>query len=89
MAQETTRAGTAESKDPGMTGSDMTGMTEEERDQVASKLVDRFSLWSGAAGLSPSRSSTWLQLAEFNSRCYAAFLKFTAFHFPKIEANRS
>ena len=53
MAQETTRAGTAESKDPGMTGSDMTGMTEEERDQVASKLVDRFSLWSGAAGLIP------------------------------------
>jgi uncharacterized protein (DUF697 family) len=36
-----------------MTGSDMTGMTEEERDQVASKLVDRFSLWSGAAGLIP------------------------------------
>jgi uncharacterized protein (DUF697 family) len=36
-----------------MTGSDLTGMTEEERDQVASKLVDRFSLWSGAAGLIP------------------------------------
>jgi uncharacterized protein (DUF697 family) len=36
-----------------MSGSDMTGMTEEERDQVASKLVDRFSLWSGAAGLIP------------------------------------
>jgi len=53
MAQETTGAGTAERKDPGVTGSDMTGMTEEERDQVASKLVDRFSLWSGAAGLIP------------------------------------
>lgn len=53
MARETTGAGTAESKDPGMTGSDTTGMTEEERDQVASKLVDRFSLWSGAAGLIP------------------------------------
>src|SRR5262247_656478 len=53
MAQETTRAGTAERKDPGVTGSDMTGMTEEERDQVAAKLVDRFSLWSGAAGLIP------------------------------------
>jgi uncharacterized protein (DUF697 family) len=52
MAQETTGAGRAESKDPGMSGSDMTGMTEEERDQVASKLVDRFSLWSGA-GLIP------------------------------------
>src|SRR6201988_3199929 len=53
MAQETAGAGTAKSKDPGMTGSDLTGMTEEERDQVASKLVDRFSLWSGAAGLIP------------------------------------
>ena len=52
MAQAT-GAGRAESKDPGMTGSDMTAMTEEERDQVASKLVDRFSLWSGAAGLIP------------------------------------
>ena len=52
MAQAT-GAGRAESKDPGMTGSDMTGMTEQERDQVASKLVDRFSLWSGAAGLIP------------------------------------
>ena len=53
MAQETVGAGTAGSKDPGMTGSDITGMTEEERDEVASKLVDRFSLWSGAAGLIP------------------------------------
>src|SRR5262250_3695704 len=53
MAQETTGAGTAGTKDPGTTGSDTTGMTEEERDQVASKLVDRFSLWSGAAGLIP------------------------------------
>src|SRR5260370_8427518 len=53
MAQETTGAGTAKSKDPGMTGSDLTGMTGEERDQVASKLVDRFSLWSGPAGLIP------------------------------------
>jgi uncharacterized protein (DUF697 family) len=51
MAQEA--SGAAKTKDPGMTGSDMTGMTEQERDQVASKLVDRFSLWSGAAGLIP------------------------------------
>jgi len=28
-------------------------MTDEERDEAASKLVDRFSLWSGAAGLVP------------------------------------
>src|SRR5260370_3769528 len=53
MAQETAGAGTAKSKDTGMTGSELTGMTEEERDQVASKLVDGFSLWCGAAGLIP------------------------------------
>jgi len=53
MAQETTGAGTAGTKDPGATGSDTTGMTDQERDQVASKLVERFSLWSGAAGLIP------------------------------------
>ena len=28
-------------------------MTDESRDEAASKLVDRFSLWSGAAGLIP------------------------------------
>src|SRR5918912_4574798 len=28
-------------------------MTEEERDLLAAQLVDRFSLWSGAAGLVP------------------------------------
>jgi len=34
-------------------GSETTAMTDEQRDEVASKLVDRFSLWSGAAGLVP------------------------------------
>jgi uncharacterized protein (DUF697 family) len=34
-------------------GSDTTAMTDEQRDETASKLVDRFSLWSGAAGLVP------------------------------------
>ncbi|MBI3436394.1 MAG: YcjF family protein [Proteobacteria bacterium] len=28
-------------------------MTDEQRDQLATQLVDRFSLWSGAAGLIP------------------------------------
>jgi len=51
MAQET--SGRAESKDPGTTGFDTTSMTDQERDEAASKLVDRFSLWSGAAGLIP------------------------------------
>ncbi len=35
------------------TGSETVKMTDEQRDEVASKLVDRFSLWSGAAGLVP------------------------------------
>lgn len=30
-----------------------TPMTDEERDEAASQIVDRFSLWSGAAGLIP------------------------------------
>src|SRR5438132_8196347 len=53
MAQETTAGGTAESKDPGTTSFDTGSMTDQERDEAASKLVDRFSLWSGAAGLIP------------------------------------
>jgi uncharacterized protein (DUF697 family) len=55
MAQETIGAGVAEKKEPakGATGSVSTTMTDEERDEAASKLVDRFSLWSGAAGLIP------------------------------------
>src|SRR6266852_8383512 len=55
MAQEATGSGTAEKKDPaaGATGSITTAMTDEQRDEAASKLVDRFSLWSGAAGLVP------------------------------------
>jgi uncharacterized protein (DUF697 family) len=35
------------------TASSPTPTTDEERDQLASQLVDRFSLWSGAAGLIP------------------------------------
>jgi uncharacterized protein (DUF697 family) len=35
------------------TNSGSTPTTDEERDQLASQLVDRFSLWSGAAGLIP------------------------------------
>lgn len=34
-------------------GSVATATTAPERDEAASKLVDRFSLWSGAAGLIP------------------------------------
>jgi uncharacterized protein (DUF697 family) len=35
------------------TDSASTPMTDEQRDTLASQLVDRFSLWSGAAGLIP------------------------------------
>jgi uncharacterized protein (DUF697 family) len=55
MAQETTGSGVAEKKDPaqGAAGSVAAEVTDEQRDEEASKLVDRFSLWSGAAGLIP------------------------------------
>src|SRR5215216_2405382 len=47
MAQEVTGSDTAEET------SEIVEMTEEERDLLAAQLVDRFSLWSGAAGLVP------------------------------------
>jgi len=48
MAQETTGSGAQ-----GTAGSATAEMTDEQRDEEATKLVDRFSLWSGAAGLIP------------------------------------
>lgn len=56
MAEEMTGSGTAEKADPAegaTTGSVAASSTDEDRDAAASKLVDRFSLWSGAAGLIP------------------------------------
>src|SRR5262249_12964144 len=53
MAQNTTAAGTGEIKDPGATGLEGSARTAQEADEAASKLVDRFALWSGAAGLIP------------------------------------
>jgi uncharacterized protein (DUF697 family) len=50
MAQETTGAGAGAD---GTTGAAAAEKTDEQRDQEASKLVDRFSLYSGAAGLIP------------------------------------
>jgi uncharacterized protein (DUF697 family) len=47
MAQEVTGSDRAEET------SGAVEMTDEERDLLASQLVDRFSLWSGAAGLVP------------------------------------
>ena len=53
--QEATGSGTAEKIEPpeGAIDSLTTETTDERRDEAASKLVDRFSLWSGAAGLIP------------------------------------
>ena len=54
MVQEATGSGTAEKSEPeGAVDSLATETTDEGRDEAASKLVDRFSLWSGAAGLIP------------------------------------
>ena len=55
MVQEATASGTAEKGVPpeGAIDSLTTETTDEGRDEAASKLVDRFSLWSGAAGLIP------------------------------------
>src|SRR6202049_3598723 len=55
MAQETTVSGATERRDsagvpPALAAADMTDST---RDELASHLVDRLSLWSGAAGLIP------------------------------------
>src|SRR6185503_20475302 len=49
--------GMAKKRNPDMTtesiDSGTAPMTEEQREEAASQLVDRFSLWSGAAGLIP------------------------------------
>src|SRR6201988_5042728 len=51
MAHDTTGSGAPEKRDPGAPAG--AEMTDESRDEAASNLVDRFSLWSGAAGLIP------------------------------------
>src|SRR6516165_3217039 len=56
MAQETTgSSGTTETKGSTVTPVDpaITEMTDSARDEHALQLVDRLSLWSGAAGLIP------------------------------------
>jgi uncharacterized protein (DUF697 family) len=49
MAQDPTAAGTAEP----VRSTGASDATDDDRDALASKLVDRFALWSGAAGLIP------------------------------------
>jgi uncharacterized protein (DUF697 family) len=55
MAQETTGSGATERRASAEvpTGPATTEMTDAARDKLASQLVDRLSLWSGAAGLIP------------------------------------
>jgi uncharacterized protein (DUF697 family) len=59
MAKESTASGTAKAKsqDPvpmqEMTTSDVGEVIGTDRDEVASKMVNRFAIWSGAAGLVP------------------------------------
>jgi uncharacterized protein (DUF697 family) len=55
MTQEMAGSGTGETSEPtqGAIGSETTEMTDERRDELASQVVDRFSLYSGAAGLIP------------------------------------
>jgi uncharacterized protein (DUF697 family) len=57
MAKEPTGTGKGEKKEAAVvaekSGSGTTEITEENRDEIASKLVDRFSLWAGGAGLIP------------------------------------
>src|SRR5262245_43820872 len=53
MAQEATGSGATETKDPGEAKTAITEMTDEARDAEAAQVVDRYSLWSGPAGLIP------------------------------------
>ena len=55
MAQETTVSGATERRDSAGVPTDPAAvdMTDSPRDELASHLVDRLSLWSGAAGLIP------------------------------------
>ena len=55
MTQETTGSDPAAETNPKEVAADTATIaaTDADRDAIASKLVDRFSLWSGAAGLIP------------------------------------
>jgi uncharacterized protein (DUF697 family) len=53
MAQEATGSWATEAKDPAEAKTAVTEKTDEARDAEAAQVVDRFSLWSGAAGLIP------------------------------------
>ena len=51
-------AATSRSGEAGTGVGSETPVTDENRDAIASKLVERFALWSGVAGLFPCHCST-------------------------------
>lgn len=53
MAQDVGGSATGGTNDQSQSDASSTGMTDEQRDELASQVVDRFSLYSGAAGLIP------------------------------------
>ena len=52
MAQKPTASVSSEESEA-MAASDTLEMTPEQRDEMASKLIERFAIWSGVAGLIP------------------------------------
>src|SRR5262245_2396166 len=53
MVEETAGSGSSEPKDVVPTAADAPPKSDVERDQLATKVVDRFSLYAGGAGLIP------------------------------------
>ena len=83
MAQETPESsGTTETNTVTPVGPGTAEMTDSARDELALQLVDRLSLWSGAA------VSMWLRWAASSFTCYAVCLKFTEFHSQTIAVDR-
>lgn len=62
--------------------------TPELRDEMASKLVDRFALWSGVAGLIPVPVVDVFAVGGLQISSFAAFHKSTKCRSPKIAARR-
>ena len=90
MVQETTGSEAIESstKLPTEPTTSLIEKTDSTRDERAAELVDRLSLWSGAAGLIPVPLVDVAAVWGVHFICCAAFPKSTEFHFPKTGANR-
>jgi hypothetical protein len=90
MVQETTGSEAIESstKLPTEPTTSLIEKTDSTRDERAAELVDRLSLWSGAAGLIPVPLVDVAAVWGCSFICCAAFPKSTEFHFPKTGANR-